>query len=51
MCSSHGCEQELIEVRKQVGVLKKELELNLNKIKTVEETLNTKEEELEILQV
>jgi hypothetical protein len=51
MCSSHGCEQELIEIRNQVEVLKKELELNLNKIKTVEETLKNNEQELEILQV
>jgi hypothetical protein len=51
MCSSHGCERELIEIRKQVEVLKKELELNLNKMKTVQETLRTNEEELEILQV
>jgi hypothetical protein len=51
MCSSHSCEQELIKIMKQVEVLKKELELNLNKIKTVKETLKTNEEELEILQV
>lgn len=51
MCSSHGCEQELIEIRKQVEALKKELELNVNKIKSVEETLKINEEELEILEV
>jgi DNA repair ATPase RecN len=51
LCSSHGCEQELSEIRKQVEVLKTELEENLKKTKTVEATLQINQEELEVLQV
>jgi hydrogenase maturation factor HypF (carbamoyltransferase family) len=51
ICSRHDCEQELIKIRKQVENLKKDLAVNLKKIKTVETTLQTNQEEFEILQV
>jgi hypothetical protein len=51
MCSSHICKQELAKTTKQVDVLKKQLESNLNKLKDVEGALQTNEEELENLQV
>jgi hypothetical protein len=51
VCFSHVCKQKLVKTRKQVEVLKKQLESNINKLKAVEATLQTNEEELEILQV
>jgi hypothetical protein len=52
ICSSHGYEQDITKIRKQVEeVLKKELEANLEKIKAVEAALQINQEELEILQV
>jgi hypothetical protein len=51
ICSRHDCEQELIKIRKQIEDLNKELAVNLKKIKTVEATLQTNQEEDENFQV
>jgi hypothetical protein len=51
MCFSYVCKQKLVKTRKQEEVLKKQLELNINKIKAVEGTLQINEDKLETLQV
>lgn len=51
VCSRHDCEQELINIRKQIENLNKQLAVNLKKIKTVETALQNNQVEFENLQV